>query len=768
MGAGRKKTLLTLKEKAQPSCTVNGSAPARNLRKTDLAAVIFGCKHNTIRECYSELLFGLPSPHFAYVKNISPGLPLFLFNYSDRKLYGIFEAASHGQMNINAYGWTGDGAEYSPYPAQVRVRIQTQCQPLLEDQFRPVIADNYYEQRLFWFELDWVQTRHLKAMFLLAPVDTSVSLPQNMPRCNTLANSLPTSGRRHVLDQVEAPFSEAVSAHSNESDVRWGWSNTNSSVIGNANTSHQQKTWSSLFKNSTTSQTTKEDQDLGAQAPELNFPHSDQSNMECDSLSVPPWLEGEILNYEALPEDSAMWNYEEVHARSESGWELSYSSVQKGTSFEEKEDVQATSHDLPHLEDSNVGWGSSCATRLLDGESRPSEGSTADDVTKVDKDEVLHHEKGSPPPFATDEVNLEDGCSPEVQEVEEMNSSSIQSVVAKLMQEIGGLKVSQLKQVQKISCLEQELVESNVEIQQLKKRCHVLESRSPFSIGRVDDSILIVGGFDGCSWLSTLDSYSPSEDRMKSLKPMTCVRSYASQATLNGELYVLGGVDGDMWHDTVESYNPTSNQWVSRPSLNQKKGSLAGASLCGKIFVVGGGNGLACYSEVEMLDMNIGRWITTQSMLQKRFAPAAAEINGTLYVVGGYDGRNYLDSVERFDPREHSWTRLGNMSTRRGCHSLTVLNEKLYALGGYNGAEMVPTVEIFEPRVGSWMTGEPMNNAKGYSGAVVLGGKIYNIGGVKENNEILDTIECYEEGGSWEVTNLKAVGKRCYFSAIVL
>ncbi|KAE9465166.1 hypothetical protein C3L33_02942, partial [Rhododendron williamsianum] len=568
----------------------------------------------------------LPSPHFAYVKNISPGLPLFLFNYSDRKLYGIFEAASHGQMNINAYGWTGDGAEYSPYPAQ----------------FRPVIADNYYEQRLFWFELDWVQTRHLKAMFLLAPVDTSVSLPRNMPRCNTLAKSLPTSGRRHVLDKVEAPFSEAVSAHSNQSDVRWGWSNTNSSVIGNANTSHQQKTWSSLFKNSTTSQTTKEDQDLGAQAPESNFPHSDQSNMECDSLSVPPWLEGEILNYEALPEDSAMWNYEEVHAGSESGWELSCSSVQKRTAFEEKEGVQATSYDLAHLEDSNVGWGSSCATRLLDGER-------------------------SPHPFATDEVNLEDGCSPEVQEVEEMNSSSIQSVVAKLMQEIGGLKVSQLKQVQKISCLEQELVESKVEIQQLKKQCHVLESRSPFSIGRVDDSILIVGGFDGCSWLSTLDSYSPSEDTMKSLKPMTCVRSYASQATLNGDLYVLGGVDGDMWHDTVESYNPTSNQWVSQPSLNQKKGSLAGASLCGKIFVVGGGNGLDCYSEMWSI------MVTTLGF-----------------------------AYESPDP------------IRTGTP---------YALGGYNGAEMVPTVEIFEPRVGSWMMGEPMTMLRVILEPSFLGGK---------------------------------------------
>ncbi|KAH7855739.1 hypothetical protein Vadar_028277 [Vaccinium darrowii] len=811
MAWGKKKTTLPLKEKHQPSWTVNCSAPARNLRKTDLAAVIFGCNHNTISECNSELLFGLPAPHFAYVKNISPGLPLFLFNYSDRKLYGIFEAASHGQMQINPYAWTGDGAEYTPYPAQVRVRIQTQCQPLLEDQFRRIIADNYYEQRLFWFELDQAQTRNLISLFSSSPVDRSVSLPQNIVRRTTLTNSLPASERGQVLYHIEAPISEAVSAHSNELDLQWGWPNTSSSVIDSTNTSCQQKTWSSLFRNSTTSPTSKEDQDLGAQAPGLNFPHSDQFNLEWDSLSVPqsPWLEGEILNHVALPEDSAMWNYDEVQANPKSGWELLHSSVQQRTSFEEQKGEQVTSYDLPLLDDSNMGWGSSCASPLPDGESQPSEASTADDVTKVYEDAVLHQEKGSSHTFATDEVDSENGCSPEALEVEEMNSSSIQTVVAKLMHEIGGLKVSQLKQIQKISSLEQELVESKAEIQQLKHRYLVLELGSPSSIGRIDDSILIVGGFDGCSWLSALDSYSPSKDTMKSLKPMTFVRSYASQATLNGELYVFGGVDGDMWHDAVESYNPTSDQWVSRPSLNQKKGSLAGASLYGKIFAVGGGNGVECFPEVEMLDMNIGRWIPTQSMLHKRFAPAAADINGTLYVVGGYDGRNYLDSVERFDPREHSWTRLGKMSTRRGCHSLTVLNEKLevgsfhlfllhfvgmpqgsnlvprsrlhdkrkdhlrkficrYALGGYNGERMVPTVEIFEPRLGSWMMGKPMNNARGSSGAVVLEEKIYVIGGVKDNNEILDMIECYKEGGSWELTNLKAVGRRCYFSAMVL
>lgn len=53
------------------------------------------------------------------MKKIDPGLPLFLFNYSDRKLHGIFEAASSGQMNINPYGWTLDGSEKTQYPAQV-------------------------------------------------------------------------------------------------------------------------------------------------------------------------------------------------------------------------------------------------------------------------------------------------------------------------------------------------------------------------------------------------------------------------------------------------------------------------------------------------------------------------------------------------------------------------------------------------------------------------------------------------------------------------
>nr|GMD59138.1 influenza virus NS1A-binding protein homolog isoform X2 [Ipomoea batatas] len=51
----------------------------------------------------------LPAPHFAYVKKISLGLPLFLFNYRDRKLHGVFEAAGHGQLKIEERCFNVDG-----------------------------------------------------------------------------------------------------------------------------------------------------------------------------------------------------------------------------------------------------------------------------------------------------------------------------------------------------------------------------------------------------------------------------------------------------------------------------------------------------------------------------------------------------------------------------------------------------------------------------------------------------------------------------------
>lgn len=65
------------------------------------------------------------------------------------------------------------------------------------------------------------------------------------------------------------------------------------------------------------------------------------------------------------------------------------------------------------------------------------------------------------------------------------------------------------------------------------------------------ETILIVGGFDGFTWLADLNSYCPFRDIMTSLCPMTTRRSYSSTAKLGDELFIFGGMDGgDIWYDT--------------------------------------------------------------------------------------------------------------------------------------------------------------------------------------------------------------------------
>ncbi|CAD6269082.1 unnamed protein product [Miscanthus lutarioriparius] len=252
-----------------------------------------------------------------------------------------------------------------------------------------------------------------------------------------------------------------------------------------------------------------------------------------------------------------------------------------------------------------------------------------------------------------------------------------------------------------------------------------------------EDVIYLVGGFDGFSFVPSLDSFSPSLDVLTPLKPMAVGKSYTSTVALEGKIFVLGGGDGACWFDTVDCYDRSRDDWSTCPSLNRDKGSLAGVSVNGRIYVFGGGDGTECFSDVEMFDPTHGKWIKNQPMLEKRFALAGVALNGVIYAVGGFNGVEYLR----------------------------------FSIGGYDtGAKaMVATVEVYEPRMPSWMMVEPMNYTRGYHSSAVLGGSIFTFGGVKgEADTILDVVERYKEGCGWVTTGLKSIGKRCYCSAIVL
>ncbi|XVF19255.1 hypothetical protein REPUB_Repub11eG0094300 [Reevesia pubescens] len=882
MGAGRKTQTFTVSEKAQQKFTINCNATARNLCKGYLAGVIFGCKHSTYGECLSKQLFGLPAPHYSYVKNIKPGLPLFLFNYSDRKLHGIFEAASSGKLAINSTAWTADGSENTPYPAQVKIQVRMQCQPLLEDQFQPIISDNYYETKLFWFELDLAQTNKLISMFSSSPIITSTSLskktekmgaqlkelraPNAIQECDTgetSASKLEVSNLN--LANMEGPtldpsvgrsYSSVVrnvnksDAHTTQSNVGgFTWKDPSSgderqpfscSINNEVTSNHKHDTvyknlncdtsyscvvrcppkkWSALFKEETCSDVTKKVEEFNQPASEVNLVHLDMSNGKWESHCLLDFLDESSVVAKAPLDLEDFEEYGEVACLKPNHETFRSSLVTKpSTSYihsrsldtlpisgerQESKYLQlaASQVNVPFSDKLQKEWSSSCMSLGLEEEKHQLEVPREENPLELPGEDMLFksdHEGFSFPFVSRDivsthnqledtEVQLTNLSFPEVALASEINSSSIHSTVAKLLFEVGELRLSQFKQVQKVNSLQQKLVESRLEIQQLKEQCRMLETGFVSRCVKVDDfeeeefqsvdklprpacdaSICMVGGFDGCSWLSTLDIYSSSQDLMRTWTSMSLLRSYASAAKFSGELYILGGVDGNLWYDTVESYNPVSNQWTSHPPLKQKKGSFSVLSLEDSMFVFGGGNGVECFSQVEMFDPNVGRWIPIQSLLHKRFAPAAAEVHGVLYVSGGYNGKDYLKSIERLDPREHSWEKLESMATKRGCHSLAVLNEKLYAIGGFDGTRMVPTVEVFDPRAGSWMMEESMNNSRGYFGTVVIRDEIHVIGGMQGDEEVLDMVESYKDGQGWQVNNWKAIGKRCFFSAVLL
>lgn len=67
---------------------------------------------------------------------------------------------------------------YTALSFKVKFKHQMHCKSLNEDQFGPVISENYYEEGLFWFELDHQQTEKLISLFVSAPVNVNKSQHQ--------------------------------------------------------------------------------------------------------------------------------------------------------------------------------------------------------------------------------------------------------------------------------------------------------------------------------------------------------------------------------------------------------------------------------------------------------------------------------------------------------------------------------------------------------------------------------------------------------------
>lgn len=101
---------------------------------------IFGCNSDTMDECLGRGIFGLPAHMKLAASSIVPGSTVFLFNVTDRLLFGVFEALTPATMNIVPTAFSKNPkATSSPFPVQIRVRVSLECPPLEDTD--PVLSD---------------------------------------------------------------------------------------------------------------------------------------------------------------------------------------------------------------------------------------------------------------------------------------------------------------------------------------------------------------------------------------------------------------------------------------------------------------------------------------------------------------------------------------------------------------------------------------------------------------------------------------------------
>jgi hypothetical protein len=116
---------------------------------------IFMSNRNTLKECFERSLFGLPDNFSSFVKNVKAGMILFLFQFEDRKLYGVFKAISDGGMNIVPRAYASSGKQF---PAQVVICIFILYLPysnLNSHSFVCIFCFSYYFDKLLFLEYSY-------------------------------------------------------------------------------------------------------------------------------------------------------------------------------------------------------------------------------------------------------------------------------------------------------------------------------------------------------------------------------------------------------------------------------------------------------------------------------------------------------------------------------------------------------------------------------------------------------------------------------------
>lgn len=181
---------------------------------------------------------------------------------------------------------------------QVRVDVRRQCQPLHEEQFKPIIAENYYAQKVFWFELDKEQSRKLIILFLSFPLpDKMIPCPPNTFKWNNMFDVL----SNHDADESADNKIENCNPQecSQMGEMKLTEAEHSSALVVGSNALTHEKKWSELFNDSSSLSGVNHKKGLEYEKAKFSTTMLDNSGVECEFAS---FHETSRLLPEACPE----------------------------------------------------------------------------------------------------------------------------------------------------------------------------------------------------------------------------------------------------------------------------------------------------------------------------------------------------------------------------------------------------------------------------------------------------------------------------------
>jgi len=174
--------------------------------------------------------------------------------------------------------------------------------------------------------------------------------------------------------------------------------------------------------------------------------------------------------------------------------------------------------------------------------------------------------------------------------------------------------------------------------------------------------IIVYGGSDGISSMSTVVGYSPSGDTPQALPSMSFARSYLGYAPdRSGNAYALGGLDDSgKALSSAECYNQDSSSWAAIASLPTALYDFPAVfDRTNYIYTFGGITDPASGTEIATVlrySVSLNTWAPMAPMpVPVAGSAAALGPDGKVYVVGGTSGGITTNLVQVYNPTGNSW-----------------------------------------------------------------------------------------------------------------